>query len=541
MKNITKIFTILAVAGVAFASCIEEPELQSSTATAEQVGASSSALEASVNGIPAQMALGYLVYGEQEDETDMAYPALMIAQTEMMGDMYPLGSNSGYDWYRSYNCFNSAMGYQYVRTYIPWRTLYMFIKSANDVIGAIDLEEANDEIKAFAGMALVSRAHAYYLLGAIYEPAENIYTDCSKVLGLTVPIVKPETTGDEIKNNPRAPHAELVKFMLEDLGTAVECLKDYKQDSPYLPSLAVAYGMMARVYLWDKQYDKAAEYARLAIDASGATPMTEAEMTGVGTGFNTVVNSWMWSLKYSPENMGNLCNFTGWMSGEADWGYSSLTNPGIDKSLYDKMTYTDIRKQLWLDPDRSRFNYQTCRDQAWLDGMPDYLSLKFRCVGGDWEDYAAGGACSVPVMRVEEMYLIEAEAVGMTQGVAAGVAKLNDFMKNYRDPQYNCTITDARAFQLEVLTQSRIEFWGEGVVLASAKRLRPGVMQNYDGTNAPADIFKLNCKEIKPIWNMVIPRSEIENNNGISEDQNNPDPTASVTGPSPVGQYATGK
>ena len=144
-------------------------------------------------------------------------------------------------------------------------------------------------------------------------------------------------------------------------------------------------------------------------------------------------------------------------------------------------------------------------------------------------------------MRVEEMYLIEAEAVGMTQGVAAGVAKLNDFMKNYRDPQYNCTINDARAFQLEVLTQSRIEFWGEGVVLASAKRLRPGVMQNYDGTNAPADIFKLNCKEIKPVWNMVIPRSEIENNNGISEDQNNPDPTASVTGPSPVGQYAAGK
>ena len=98
MKNITKIFTILAVAGVAFASCIEEPVLQSSTATAEQVGASSSALEASVSGIPAQMSLGYLVYGEQNDETDMAYPALMIAQTEMMGDMYPLGSNSGYDW-----------------------------------------------------------------------------------------------------------------------------------------------------------------------------------------------------------------------------------------------------------------------------------------------------------------------------------------------------------------------------------------------------------------------------------------------------------
>lgn len=542
MKNITKIFTVLAVAGMAFASCIEEPELQSSTATAEQVGASPSALEASVSGLPAQMSQGYLVYGEQEDETDMAYPALMIAQTELLGDMYPLGSNSGYDWYRNFNTFQSGTGYQYVRTYIPWRTLYMFVKSANDVIGTVDLEAegTTNEAKGMAGMAYACRAHAYFLLGVFYEPFENIYTDCSAVLGLTVPIVKAETTGDEIKNNPRAPRADLIAFILEDLETAAKCLENYTPESKYYPNLAVVYGLMAKVYMWNLQYAEAAKYAAMAIETSGCTPLTAAELTDLNSGFNTVKDAWMWAFKYSPENMGNLCNFTGWMSGEADWGYSRRTNPGIDASLYAKMQDTDYRKKMWLDPDRSKFQYATCRSQEWLASMPDYLSLKFRCVGGDWEDYAAGGACDVPVMRVEEMYLLEAEAVGMSQGVAAGVAKLNSFMKSYRDPEYNCTLTDARQFQLEVLTQERIEFWGEGNAFPNAKRLRPGIMQNYEGTNAPADIFKLNCKDIKPNWNFVIPRNEIENNNGISKAQNNPDPASTVVGPSPVGEYAPG-
>ena len=542
MKNITKIFTLLALAGMAFASCIEEPVLQSSTATAEQIGASSSALEASVAGIPAQMSQGYLVYGTQNDETDMAYPALMIAQTELLGDLFPLGSNSGYDWYRTYNTFESGTGYQYVRTYIPWRTLYMFVKSANDVIGTVDVddEEVSDEIKGLAGIAYASRAHAYYLLGVFYEPEDNIYTDVKALLGLTVPIVKPETTGEEIKNNPRAKHEDLVAFILDDLKTAEKCLQNYTPDSKYYPNLAVVYGLMAKVYMWDKKYAEAAEYARKAIDTSGATPLTAAEITDLNTGFNTVKKAWMWAFKYSAENMGNLCNFTGWMSGEADWGYASLTCPGINANLYAKISDTDYRKKLWLDPDRSKFKYETSRDQAFLDAAPDYFSLKFRCVGGDWEDYTVGGACDVPVMRVEEMYLLEAEAVGLSKSVGEGMALLNTFMKTYRDPEYNKNITDQREFQLEVLTQERIEFWGEGNAFPNAKRIKPDIIQNFEGTNAPNDNFKINCKGMKPNWNFVIPRSEIENNNAISKAQNNPDPAKTVVGPTPEGTFAPG-
>lgn len=541
MKKIFRIFSVLAMSTIALSSCIEETFPESSSATSEQIGASASALEASLNGIPASMAQGYFVYESQVHETDMGYPQFMIAQTEMLGDMYPLGANSGYDWYRNYNTFQGNVGETSYFAYLPWFTLYKFIKAANDVIAAVDItdESLSPALKGNVGIAYAYRAFYYYLLTVFFEPVDNIYTDCSKVLGLTVPFVTEETTGDMAKNNPRATHDEMIAFILSDLEKAEECLTDFTPSSKMFPGLPVVYGIRAKVHLWDEDYANAATYARKAIDESGASPVTEAQWNDLNTGFNTANQAWMWYTHYSAETMGNLCNFIGWMSGEADWGYSSLTCPSIDRSLYDQIADNDFRKYSFLDPAKYEFyDYKTSRSKEWVEEAPAYLSLKFRCLNADWENYSVGAAVDVPIMRVEEMYLIEAEAVGMSQGVSAGVAKLNSFMQTYRQPDYNCIATDAREFQIEVLTQMRIEFWGEGNAFPSAKRIKPGVMQNYEGTNAPEDIFKINCEGIKPNWNLVIPIDEVESNVAL-EGMNNPDPTTAVKAPSPVGVYSS--
>ena len=541
MKTFNKILFILAVSSLALNSCIDENFPEGSTATSEQIGASASALEASLNGIPSQMSKGYFVYDDQVHETDMSYPQFMIAQTEMLGDMYPLGSNSGYDWYRNYNTFDRAFGETSYFSYLPWFTLYKLVKSANDVIGAVDIEDESltPAIKGAAGVAYANRAFNYYLLTVFFEPVENIYTDVSNVKGLTVPFVTEETTDDIAKNNPRAPHDDMIAFILSDLDKAESLMQNYTPSSRLFPSLAVVYGIKAKVYLWDEQYDKAAEFARKAIDTFGGSPVTAVQWEDEKTGFNTANQAWMWYVNYSAESMRNLANFTGWISAEADWGYSSLTKPGMDRSLYDKIADNDFRKNTFLHPDKFAFHaYKTSRDADFINGAPAYLGLKFRCKGGDWETYSIGGAVDVPVMRVEEMYLIEAEAVGMSQGVAAGVAKLNSFMQSYRQPNYNFTASDQRAFQIEVLTQMRIEFWGEGNAFPSAKRIKPDIIQNYTGTNAPADIFKLNLRGIKPNWNLVIPISEMDANAALTG-KNNPDPTAVVKGPTPIGTFAT--
>ena len=128
-------------------------------------------------------------------------------------------------------------------------------------------------------------------------------------------------------------------------------------------------------------------------------------------------------------------------------------------------------------------------------------------------------------MRVEEMYLIEAEAKGL-QNLATGVAALTSFMQTYRYSSYVCTATTTEEFEDEILFQKRIEFWGEGIAFFDAKRMRAGTLKGYEGTNAPGDAFKLNCEGIQPNWCQMIPETEVQNNKGIV---NNPDPSSTVT------------
>lgn len=531
MKTNTKILLTFIVLALSLSGCIKETFPQGGSATKEQIGESASALDAAMSGIPAQLSQGYLVYGEQVTEIDMAYPALMIIYSQQLGDIFPLG-DSGYDWYRGFDT-QQGLGENSSRAYVPWRTMYMFIKSANDIIAAVSsIESPSDVQKGYLGMAYAYRAWAYWHLWNMYIPVKNDYTTIGdEIMGLTVPIVTEKTLESDGKNNPRATEQVMYDFIMSDLQLAEDGLTNYTPNTKLYPNLAVIYGLKARAYLSKLDYANAAIYARKAIDVSGRSPLTQDQWEDPNAGFCDAAsqNSWMWYIAYSAEAMGNLCNFTGWVSNEADWGYATLTFYGINRWLYDRMNDTDFRKHSFVDPKKyDYYNYKTCRNQEFIESLPDYSSIKFRCKGGVYNDYATGGATDVPLMRIEEMYLIEAEAIGVSN-LADGKNLLQSFMQTYRDPSYTVpvNITNVDLFQEEVLFQKRIEFWGEGLAFFDAKRLRAGSYQSYEGTNAPGDVFKLNAKGIKPGWIFMIPRNEV-NNNVALEGLNNPDPSEKI-------------
>lgn len=85
------------------------------------------------------------------------------------------------------------------------------------------------------------------------------------------------------------------------------------------------------------------------------------------------------------------------------------------------------------------------------------------------------------MMRVEEMYLIEAEATAHYDATT-GKSLLQSFMAN-RDPAY--TVPATNDLIDEIIFQKRIEFWGEGVIFYDLKRLNIGMHNGDTGTNAP--------------------------------------------------------
>jgi hypothetical protein len=130
-------------------------------------------------------------------------------------------------------------------------------------------------------------------------------------------------------------------------------------------------------------------------------------------------------------------------------------------------------------------------------------------------------------MRVEEMYLIEAEATAQVD-VEAGKNLLVAFMA-YRDPKYSTEglVSSVEVVVDEIIWQKRVELWGEGVVFYDFKRLGLGINNGYAGTNVPTD-SRVNVKGVAPWWNFCIPESETYQN-GALVGKNNPNPDGIIS------------
>ncbi len=545
MKKNT-ILKVVAAASVALAacSCIKEATLTSG-ATSSQV-----TVETNIEGIPAALVqAGSTGYGSA---WDFSLPAIHLATESMTGDLVIAG-NTSYDWFSQWGS-NIALGAEYAVGVLTWNNYYKWIMSANSVIGLIgneDISSLDATNRAYLGFAYAYRAMFYLDLVRLYEFKENKYTSAPALKGLGVPIVLPETTEAQAKNNPRAKVSDIYDTVIfPDLEKAQELLSTYSSDSKYTISLSAVYGLEARAYLeratsveedGDEQnalayYKMAAEYARNAITSSGCTPLTQEQWEDPKTGFNdaTANNSWIWGLALPSESVSNLLCFTAHMSTENSWSaYGYDVCRSINRNLYNSISDYDFRKHSWLNPDRSVYDYQSCREDGktyFKESLEDYANIKFRPAQGNYKEYKTGGAADHPLMRVEEMYFIEAEATAHSS-LSDGVRLLNEFMNSYRmtdGVKYDCTpqSSSIKGFTNELILQKRIEFWGEGIVMFDMKRLNISSKRGYVGTNAPAS-YRINCDGRAPYWNLVISRGETQNNPVIAT-QNNPDPSEIV-------------
>ena len=255
------------------------------------------------------------------------------------------------------------------------------------------------------------------------------------------------------------------------------------------------------------------------------------------TGFNSATSNsaWMWCTSQTSEQVHNLYSFMAHMSGEEQWTNYGGKGVGraINSKLYTKIDNKDFRKHSWLDPGLfDYYEYKSCRpdykeffdpNSAASTKLPGSLvAIKFRPGQGNYTTYTVGNAVDHPLMRVEEMYLIEAEATAHYDA-ATGKSLLQSFMAN-RDPAY--TVPAANDLIDEIIFQKRIEFWGEGVIFYDLKRLNIGMHNGDTGTNAPP-MAQLSTDGRAPWWNCVFPLNAVQQNKALSG-KNNPNPTQTV-------------
>lgn len=540
MKNLTKYTAILAIASSALAltGCIEEVEPTSSVSQ-EQLSSSVKAGEAMIMAMPAQM-INWNTLGA-EWHGDFGYPSMMHIRDCMTADMSLCPNGANYNQWSNYTGIR-YLGAAYASVQRIWNIQTRIVLACNKAAGVYPEDLTDAYSHGARATALAFRAMIYLDMARWYEflPNNNtspINVDGNNVEGLTVPIVTELTTQDEARNNPRVPRQKMFDFILSDLDYAEQNISNANYGTLALPDLACVYGLKARLYMWVEDYAKAAEYARKAINESGATPLTEAEWTSTTTGFNSFNNnSWLWGMSVQKENdvvQTGICNWTSMMSAEANYGYAGILDlpylgagacPTVANWMYDRIPDTDFRKMSWIPPYGSSLSGQVPLIDAanWklYERYGAYCAIKFRPGEGNQQDYNVGSSTDIPVMRVEEMHFIEMEAIAHSNP-AEGRRMLEEFMTTYRDPEYTCSVSSTDDVVEEIVFQKRVELWGEGITLFDIKRLNYSVTRQYEGTNFLAGTEKNTVG--RPAWmNMVIVRSEGNSNEGVKA-WNNPD------------------
>ncbi len=534
IKLMSGVLAMTLVTGT-LTGCMDEIEV-TQVATEGQVSGSTTATEALVQAMPASFnSVDNGLLNTNNWHGAFGYGSQMYQRDLMTGDLALVGDHSSH-----FNSFsrNQNLGEDYIFAGYVWSYYYGFILTSNNVISGVDPETATSAQLGYLGAGYAFRAFCYLDLARMLEFLPNdIFPDGKNsdgkvVTNLTVPIVEAGMSEEDARNNPRATRQEMYDFILGDLDKAEEYIVNIQStNGKTLPDLACVYGLKARLYMWVEDYANAEKYARLAINTATVSPMTENDCLNITTGFNDI-SKWMWGATQNSESRtvtSGIVNWTSWVSNQTTFGYTGFgTNMYnyIDLSMYNRISDTDFRKKEFVAPAGSALEGENLYLPGQEGAIPEYAALKFRPNEGNADDYMTGAAASVPIMRVEEMYFIEAEAAAH-QSADRGKQLVESFMTTYRDPEYTCNVSSTDDVVEEIVFQKRVELWGEGQTFFDIKRLNYSVTRAYDGSLfEPLSRYNTNGR---PAWmNIVITRNEMMNNYAL-EGYNNPDPSEKYT------------
>ena len=520
--KIYKISTMV-LGGLMLASCsdIDEQIYSGGAFSKEQsqdiVNAIPTRVEATFNGMFTFMGNPAQNYGTRfsnQRADDFGFIMMALSQDFEGADM--IGADNGYNWF-SAACEYSSRTPSYANPYIRYVTPYTLIGMVKDILATIPEDTEDASLINMKAQAKALRAYSYLSLAPYFQGSYETSKDkpCVPVLSDTV----------DVTNNPRATVEQVYNVIVEDLTWAIDHLDETRSSKAYV-NANVAYGLRARAYLAMGKGAEAAADAEKAMQ--GYEPASIAEVS-VPTFCDMEEHNWIWAIDITDDqaNYFGYATAPSWLSSLCGDGYGAAcgTTAMINKLLWDKIPATDVRKGWWIDenlhsPNWADLTWGTAKgdeianlvlDDGSKVALPPYTNIKFGMKSGvgstlnnnDW-----------PLMRVEEMILIQAEGYAISGNEAKAKEILTNFVKTYRDPNY--TIPSGRTLRDEIWFQRRVELWGEGFAVSDARRLnKPIVRFHGPNTTNYADAFQFNIAADDGWLNMRFPQSEKDNNSAI--------------------------
>lgn len=527
MKN-NKYTSVLAIASmVALGACSDIDDIvpEGGTMLETQLKATTSIIpgraDATFSGMYTKLG-DPLSFGRFASERPDDFGFVMMAFSNDLEAADIVGQDNNYNWFSTCSELTTRNA-NYANPYIRYRGVYDEVARANDVIKAYGeiTAETSAEIKYKVAQAYAIRAFCYLNIAPYFQ--FNYKTSSDKPC---VPLVTETTT--DFTNNPRATVKEIYDQIVSDLDFAIANLEGYTRPDKSKIDKQVAYGLRARANLDMGKYAEAASDAAAA--AQGYTPASIAEVS-TPSFYNITDHNWLWGydMIMDAAKAFPYATSSSWIRSFSANGYSAGTGTYfcINNLLYNKIPESDVRKGWWVNTDlysplldNLTFG-QLKGQQIATEGIEEVKEIFLPYTNVKFGMYTIGGTTNEedwPFMRVEEMLLIQAEGLIKSGQTAAGVQVLNDFVRTYRDPQYNAEAT-GRKIEDEVWFQRRVELWGEGFSNSDTRRLgKPLVRFHGSDSNWP-EAFRFNMTADDGWWLLRFCTDELNTNLAIVDNE----------------------
>lgn len=384
----------------------------------------------------------------------------------------------------------------------PFRMYYRCIGNVNGLIENIDAATGSDaDKKRLKAEGLTMRAWSYFNLVQIYGK-RYVAGATNSQPGVSMPLSAKDA------RLPRSTVEEVYAQINKDLDEAMTLFAagSAVPNKSHL-SLNAARAIKARVALTQQNWAVAATMAKLVVDATGFSLMSNAQYQ---EGFNNIANpEWIWGAFIQDDQGDTFGSYHAQISWDGNTSYIRSRPKRINRALYDMITSTDVRKKMW-EPSPNATNFPL---PASTYAREPYMSRKFKT-------RALPTIGDVPYIRLAEMYLILAEANARITGKEIEARTALFTLAKNRDPNYILSTNIGQALIDEILMQRRVELWGEGFRFYDLKRLDlpldRTVVPNYVSA-AVGGVMQVPAGDDR--WQFAIPISELQANPNSSQNQ----------------------